>query len=450
VENVFILGIIPGPGMPDVWEISHILDAFVTKMNAFRAPGQKIPTHHHPEGVLVQLRILPLIADLGAIRKIAGFLSHSATFFCSFCLIKSAEIESLDYETWTPRDGPTVKAQGRTWLFEKTTIKDREEWSTKTGVRWTPMHDISYWDPVKHCVLGFMHNVEGKAEHHLRILWGIGRKYHAEEELKEQRKYEEFSESDASEASDELTFLESDASMPLEDLMNSEYEGHSQSSATPTPQNPGTHLRNLFLSEESDEGDPDDADFTPPDPNFDPITGAFNFTPDQLAAIRACIKDVQLPTWVGRPPTNLGEASHGKLKAQELLTLFTVIFPLIIPQLWWEKSETAMKLLDNFYHFVGAINIIASYSTSDTMAEEYRVHFTQYRRGIQELWPRIDSLPNHHLAMHNPELLKFWGPLSVISEFPGERMNGELGKIKTNRRICKFIFPSVFSITKRH
>jgi hypothetical protein len=39
--------------------------------------------------------------------------------------------------------------------------------------------------------------------------------------------------------------------------------------------------------------------------------------------------------------------------------------------------------------------------------------------------------------MHNGDLLKFWGPLSLLSEFPGERMNGDLGKIKTNKRLCE-------------
>ena len=46
--------------------------------------------------------------------------------------------------------------------------------------------------------------------------------------------------------------------------------------------------------------------------------------------IQSCIHDVQLLTWVQRPPSNLGEPSHGKLKAHELLVLFSVIFPLVI------------------------------------------------------------------------------------------------------------------------
>lgn len=69
---------------------------------------------------------------------------------------------------------------------------------------------------------------------------------------------------------------------------------------------------------------------------LEPIIGpAFKFSKDQINIIRQCIQGVTLPTWAQRPPTNLGEHSHGKLKAHEYLTLFTTIFPLIIPELWY-------------------------------------------------------------------------------------------------------------------
>ncbi len=38
------------------------------------------------------------------------------------------------------------------------------------------LHRLSYWDPVKHVMLGYMHNwLEGVLMQHLRVLWGIGR-----------------------------------------------------------------------------------------------------------------------------------------------------------------------------------------------------------------------------------------------------------------------------------
>ncbi|KAJ7243315.1 hypothetical protein C8J57DRAFT_1191865 [Mycena rebaudengoi] len=151
--------------------------------------------------------------------------------------------------------------------------------------------------------------------------------------------------------------------------------------------------------------------------------------------IRSCIRDVKLPTWVGRPPSNLGEASHGKLKAQELLVLFTVIFPLIIPEIWWKEGNTETRLLENFHDLVACTNIISSFSTSDSEADRDMEHYIRYRTSKDELFPDFPSVPNHHFAMHNGDQMKFWGPLPLLSEFPGERMNGMLGKIKTNRHL---------------
>ena len=91
------------------------------------------------------------------------------------------------------------------------------------------------------------------------------------------------------------------------------------------------------------------------------IAGAVHFTPTELAIIQACISDIQLPTWVQQPPTNLGEASHGSLKAHELFILF-IIFPLVIPALWWNGTEVQQELLQNFGELVCATNIIAGYS----------------------------------------------------------------------------------------
>lgn len=86
---------------------------------------------------------------------------------------------------------------------------------------------------------------------------------------------------------------------------------------------------------------------------------------------------------------------------------------------------------------MAATNIISSFQTSNSQADEYTQHYIQYRSAIQKLFPDHGSKPNHHYAMHNANLLKYWGPLASFSEFPGERMNGMLQKINTNHQIRK-------------
>lgn len=165
----------------------------------------------------------------------------------------------------------------------------------------------------------------------------------------------------------------------------------------------------------------------------------FTFQAYQLAMILLCIAEITLPTWVNHPPSNLGEKGHGKLKAEEFLTLFSDIFPLIIPQFWWSLDANALEKLQlkSFYDLVAATNIIASFKTSNSEAEAFTKHYTDYRQSIQQIHPDFASKPNHHLAMHNEWQLKCWGPLAALSEFLGEHMNGLLQKIKTNRHRCK-------------
>jgi hypothetical protein len=439
-ENTFVVGMTPAPHTPTVWTISHILDSVQSMIMEFDLPGKILPTYRHPlNGITVAARIIPLLADLQAIRKAAGYVSHSARLFCSFCKCLKVNIEDLDYQRWEMRQGIEVRAQAEAWR-NLVTVTEKESWTRETGVRWTPLHNMPYWDPVKHVLLGFMHNfLEGVLQHQLRVLWGIGRTQAALKEIAELENDTVRSNledtSDASDNSDWQGSQHESTSGLTDDLddmvvdqdidMDFDDMDFDDPSKTPTP--PPESIT-LSLEDESD-----DEDTTPtPDSNI------FNFTTEELEMIRSCIRDVQLPTWVQRPPGNLGEASHGKLKAHELLVLFSVIFPLIIPKLWWGGGEREDQLLQSFCDLVSSTNIIAAYSVTNAEADAYTEHYINYRASIQQLYG-FSSRPNHHYAMHNGDLLKFWGPLSLLSEFPGERMNGDMGKIKTNRRLCEFL-----------
>ncbi|KAF9016539.1 hypothetical protein BDZ89DRAFT_1216320 [Hymenopellis radicata] len=423
-ENTFIVGMIPGPHEPDVWTISHILESLKNAIIAFDLPGKVLPTYYFPNGVDVASRIIPLIADLLASRKTAGYLSHSANAFCSFCELLISDIENLNYTEWVARTGANVRMQAEEWK-NCPTISGKKEIAKRNGVRWTPLHDLEYWNPVQYVILGFMHNsLEGVLEHQLRILWGIGRTKAAIQKLEEDADDETYSESEISESSDELDDLRQETidyqTLNLTEDLDLMEVDEEESEDTPTP-TPAPYM---------DDSDSDsDTEYIPAN-----IQGAFDFTSEQLEQIQTCIQNILLPTWVERPPGNLGEAQHGKLKAHELLILFTDIFPLIIPELWWNEDNTDKKMLTCFCNLIASTNIIASYSMSNAKADSYMHYFVEYRSLIQELHPQFQSLPNHHYAMHNGDILKFWGPLAVLSEFPGERMNGAFGKIKTNSK----------------
>jgi hypothetical protein len=457
-ENTFIIGLTPPPHAPDPTTISHLLDPVITSVAKYGVvPGQDVPTSRHPDGIAVQVKIAPLIADLEGSHKVGGFLAHSAMMFCSFCLCTDDQLEDLNIQSWEPCNGAQVRAQAEAWLHQITKAGQHAQ-ETSTGVRWTPLHRLPYWDPVKHVVLGFMHNwLEGILQHHLRALWGIGRDEKESQKVNELEEDEQWNEEDVLDSADELDDL-------FQEAAENNFEAAMAMQHTPPPMSPSPSssftdtptTSSLTLSETldsslsstpmptqshpnpyaydrggDDDDDKDDADYVP-------IDGLpFSFTDTELQAIRDCIRDVTLPTWIQRPPINLGELSHGKLKAQEYLTLFTCIFPLIIAEFWYITTATNFhrQHFHCFYHLVAATNIIAAFKTSNADADAYTQHFIQYRTAIQHLFSYRPSKPNHHYAMHNGLLLKYWGPLASFSEFPGERMNGMLQKIKTNHHL---------------
>jgi hypothetical protein len=306
------------------------------------------------------------------------------------------EIENLNL--WALRDPATVRQQAQDWLNARTSSV-REVMAQEMGVRWTLPHLLHYWNPVRDVILGFVHNsLEGHLEHYLRVVLGIGRKNEALSAmldfLAEEQEVESMTEADTSEAEEELQDLPDEADNPHYSIPPSPLTGdvemlNDESSAMPTPSsNPLPDLLDAYELQI-------------------PYETVFELTPDQLDHVHACIRDVLLPTWVERPLANLGEARHGSLKAHELLTLFVDIFPLILPELWWNSSEQEMGLLHNFCYLIASTNITVSYSISATDPDLYMEYYLKFRTTLQGLFPAILSVPNHHYAMHNPDLLQF-------------------------------------------
>ncbi|KAJ7088184.1 hypothetical protein C8R44DRAFT_649677 [Mycena epipterygia] len=156
-----------------------------------------------------------------------------------------------------------------------------------------------------------------------------------------------------------------------------------------------------------------------------------------MAIIHAGLASVVIPSWIDRPPVNLGEKSHGKLKADNWFVLFTIFFPLIIPELWYHDSSSRRdhKLLDNFHVLIGVTNILCSYATSPADADVYDKLYRSYLHSSKSLFPGLTTRPNHHYAMHNGDQMKWWGPLIKLAEFLYESHNGRLQKIKTNNHM---------------
>lgn len=447
-ENVFIVGLIPPPHEPDVYTISHILEPLVITLNSYWPTPVLIPTPRLPNGAPVTVFALMLIADLLAIRKAGGFLSVKANFPCSYCLCPQDGIQGVDL-IWEFRNPEVVRTQAATWRAS-TTKKEKESRATANGVRWTPLHDLPYWNPISQLLLGFMHNwLEGVLEEHLRTYLGIGRNSKLQKMLAllrtEEADDEVFTESEMSDSADELMDLERDMDdiMESSSLPPSSLTPSSSSHSTPTPQPvieaPQTATELDFDDDDALDSDSSDEEFIAEAPG-----AKHKFSKASISLIHKCIEEIELPTHISRPPSNLGDAQHGKLKADEYLVLFTVILPLVLPDIWLygniehtQPPELRTALFNNFCSLVASTHILSSYSTSPEEADRFAVLYRSYRKSSQTLFHGVASKPNHHYAMHYPTFLKFYGPLASLCELPGERLNGILGRISTNKHTGK-------------
>jgi hypothetical protein len=465
-ENVFLASLIPLSNEATVWGLNHLLPHFVHTIMEFDNPGQILATWSHPGGVPVAARVYPNIADLLASKKWIGFGSPMSNYYCTYCLSHRNDIDNLDSRSYVPRDSATVKFQAMQWKNSET-LEQKKALLTQTGVQYSPIIEIPYFDPVQHTVLGVMHNrLEGDLQHHLRVLWGVGRTESQQKEgaidIAGVQKLEsedegEYLQTDSEEAESELESLRDETAAGSTSIYSVRQPdnrditptrsndrdatptGSMEINTTPTRSNfpPLGSLASLaFQAGDWDMlelgEDADDLEYIPKSTNL------FEFTAHQLGQIRLCIQNIFLPSWVERPPRNLGEKSHGKLKAHEYFVLFAVIFPLIMPELWITAGEEEKRHLECFCHLVASTNISMSYTTSNSEADKYTEHYVQYCNMIKSLYPSWASRPNHHYGMHIGDLLKFWGPLACLSEFPGERLNGELASIQTNNHFSKY------------
>ena len=166
-----------------------------------------------------------------------------------------------------------------------------------------------------------------------------------------------------------------------------------------------------------------------------------------MAGLRSDIEDMITPSWLTSVPTNLGEPSHGKLKADQWRTLGTTYLPILLIRLWDqvdndsdndERSQQCKKLLEVTLSLISAVVIASSRTTSQEKADCYLHHMQNYLTGLRELFPRYKFLPNQHMALHLAEYLQLYGPVHSWWTFPFERLIGMLQRIPNNFQNGKF------------
>ena len=108
-----------------------------------------------------------------AARQAGGFASPTATNFCTCCNLKVQDIENLDRSTWPKQDVVQQIQHAMRW-WDAENIEEQEKLFRNYGVRWSPLLDLPYWDPILFTAIEPMHLFEtGLFQTHCRQVWKI-------------------------------------------------------------------------------------------------------------------------------------------------------------------------------------------------------------------------------------------------------------------------------------
>ncbi|KNZ45917.1 hypothetical protein VP01_76g15 [Puccinia sorghi] len=135
----------------------------------------------------------------------------------------------------------------------------------------------------------------------------------------------------------------------------------------------------------------------------------FYFTLDNLQSLCTVIQEIRLPSHIGRIPGTVGQPKGGKLKAEKLINLFSIL--LITTFLLSMKKSSSQLSISNLVHQ----NRITNEDINNL--EE---HLKLYCQGILRLYPQCISC---------------LGPAPCWTAWTFERLNGSLAAIPTNKKI---------------
>jgi hypothetical protein len=170
VENVYLAGIIPGD--VHLHQINNFLRLLVDDLVQLWNPGvYYTKTAQFAQGCLVRCALIPLIADVPAVRKTAGWTSHSANKFCSFCKQLKEDMANFDVRSWARRTWAEHMAAAVQWR-DAPTLEDRNALFEMHSIRWSELLRLPYWDPTRFAVVDAMHNLFlGIFADHCRVIW---------------------------------------------------------------------------------------------------------------------------------------------------------------------------------------------------------------------------------------------------------------------------------------
>lgn len=173
-ENILLFGIIPGPDHRSKEQLNCFLAPLVDDLEVLWERGMFVTaTPTYPNGRSIKGALVPIIADLPAIRQATGHSGISSTFMCSFCWLRCTEINSLDKSHWRRKSATEHRRLATSWN-KATSAALRKDLYKQHGVRHSEFLRLPYWNPVECVCIDSMHMFYmGNLHNHCRRIWGF-------------------------------------------------------------------------------------------------------------------------------------------------------------------------------------------------------------------------------------------------------------------------------------
>ena len=162
-ENILLVGIIPGPNEPK----KHV-NSFTRPltMELQRLWHGVMMQNCDNTSIIVRAALLCVSCDIPAGRKLSGFVGPSALQGCSRCLLKfpteqfgeKPDYSNFERAQWPPRLLNLHRQMVAKYLA-CTTSSDRNKHERETGVRYSVLNDLPYFDAPRMTVIDPMHNL---------------------------------------------------------------------------------------------------------------------------------------------------------------------------------------------------------------------------------------------------------------------------------------------------
>ena len=176
MENVIIVGCIPGPTEPKLNLNSYIKPMVDELLELWHGVWMKSASCFGY--IFVRCALTCVTADLLALRNVCGFVSYTASMGCSKCMKKfvsgnfgdKMDYSGYDCENWTLCDHKTHEKYISEIISSTTEERDLIK---QYGVRYSELLRLTYFDIVRCHAIDAMHNLLLGTAKSMVAIWAL-------------------------------------------------------------------------------------------------------------------------------------------------------------------------------------------------------------------------------------------------------------------------------------